>query len=326
MNFRRRAFPSAVLLAASCLVPASRLRSHPGPHPPPRAPAPVVAPALSPGAFGKGDPLINGFQSDLGITTGGIAYEWTVSAVGTFSAHLAGIVGASSWSDPEQLSVGEGRTRAASWVALNLRFPSRVGIRLSRAPGVTDPLAPLPDGTGGDTLRPAFTLYSGWHENGSDEAGFANQGAISWAPVLVYRAHQTGGEEGTASASYELPAGRYTLVFGGLGEEGGFDRGRQGYEADLDILSRAAPASLVAAPKARTKRSVHTLRGRFRHPASAAYLAVQFKGRTRFLPARGPRWSVRIPGLRRGPNYVYVTAVSWDGRLSPRKRILIHRR
>lgn len=312
--------------AALAVVAAAWVRSHPGAHPPPPPPPrPVKPPPLSPGTFGKGDPHPNAIDSDTGLSSGGVAYDWTVSAVGHLTASLQGIVGASSWSNPDAPTPDTGTTRAASWVALELRSPSRVTIRLSPKGDVLDPFGQLPGETGGADLRPAFTLYSGWQATGADEPNFPNRGVVPWAPDLSYLSHAASAD-GPVEASFELPAGLYSIALGGVGPAGTFDPGRQGYGASVSILSRALPAKV--APRGSRfliRRGSHSLRGRFINPGSAALLAVQQNRRTRFLPARGPAWSVVVRGLRPGINHVYLTAVSHDGRVSPRRRIVIIR-
>lgn len=316
------------LAALGCLFGVAVAWSHVGPHPTPKPPPPVKAPPFSPGSHGRGDPVPNRFDTDTGLSSGGVGYAWTVDTVGHYHTTLLGIVGASSWSDPEAPVVGEGRTRASHWVALRLRSPSRVTIRHSAKTGVIDPLGLVPGETGGEDLRPAFTLYTGWQNAGPDETTYNSQGEIAWADALRYRAHAVDTGAGEAIASYELPAGLYSIALGGIGEAG-FDPGRQGYEATLSILSRALPASVITSRSHyTTRRPTLRLRGRFRNPESAALLAVQQNRRTRFLPARGKAWNVAISGLKKnhGPTYVYLSAVSKDGRVSPRKRIILLRK
>lgn len=310
---------------AWCLLGVAEAWSHPGDHHPPPPPKPIKPPPFSPGTYGKGDPVPNRFDTDAGQTTGGIAYAWTIEAVGNLTANLSGIVGASSWSDPEILSLGEGWTRASSWVALRLRSPSRVTVRIDRASGISDPLALLPGGVGGSGLRPAFTLYRGWQQAGAEEAIYPSQGAVPWAPSLSYLSHASGNGGGTVTAAFELPAGLYSLSLGGIGEPG-FDEGRQGYVASVSILSRALPASVIVKGRFSTRKKRYRLKGRFRNPDSAALLAVQQNKKTRFHQAKGSAWSVMISGLKPDRNYLYLTAVSHDGRVSPRKRVIVIRR
>ncbi len=316
---------TSALAALGCLFGAAAAWSHVGPHPPAKPPPPLKVPALSPGTFGKGDPVPNRFDSTTGLSSGGIAYAWTVDAVGNFTAPLSGIVGASSWSDPVSLSAGEGWTRASAWVALSLRSPSRVTVRLSAKAGVPDPLGILPGETGGAELRPAFTLYSGWQETGPDETTYANGGDVPWAGALRYLGHTASPVTGAVTQSFELPAGLYTLALGGV-HPGGFDPGRQGYEATVSILSRAAPATVLTKSRFAAKGKTYRLKGRFGNPGSAALLAVQQGKRTRFFPAKGGAWSVALAGLKPGRNDFYLTAVSKDGRVSPRKKVTIFRK
>jgi hypothetical protein len=308
--------------SALCLVGAAVAWSHSGPH----APKPVQPPAVSPGSFGKGDPAPNRFDSETGLSSGGIGYSWTVSALGNLSAELSGIVGASSWRDAQSSDPGEGATRASSWVALRLRSSSLVTIRLQRASGIPDPLGLLPGETGGEILQPAFTVYSGWQESGADETSYPTQGGIPWADALEYVSHAEDEGDGMVEMSLELPAGDYSVALGGIGGPG-FDAGRQGYEADISILSRALPASILTkGSRFSSKKKSFRLKGRFRNPDSAAFLAFQQNAKTRFFAARGSAWSVTVKGLKPGVNYVYLTAVSYDGRTSLRKKITITRK
>lgn len=318
----RKIIPIRLATGAICLVAAAVAWSHSGPH----APKPVQPPAITPGSVAKGDPVPNGIDSGSGETTGGIAYAWTVSAVGNLNAALNGIVGASSWSDPESLSADEGRTRSSSWVALRLRFPSLVTIRLSRAANIPDPLGILPGDTGGGDLRPAFTVYSGWQESGSDNTTYPNKSSIPWAGSLSYHSHALDDGSGSVEASIELPAGDYSIALGGIGTDG-FDEGRQGYEAGLSILSRALPATILTkGSRIKTSKKKYRLTGRFGNADSAAFIAIQQNKKTKLYRANGAAWSANIAGLKPGVNYIYVTAISLDGKISSRKRITITRK
>jgi len=324
MDHTRSTRKTRSVAALTCTLAVAVAWSHVGHHPAPKPPPPIRPPALSPGVFGKGDPTPNRFDTATGLSAGGLAYTWTVNAVGNFNARLTGVVGASSWSDPGSLPAGEGWTRASSWVALRLRSPSRVTIRLSRAAGIIDPLGILPGETGGDDLVPAFALYSGWQGAGAEGIRYPGTASIPWATALTYRFHQRDDGDGIVEGAYILPAGLYTLALGGVGGTG-FDAGRQGYVANLSILSRAVPASVWVTARHISKRNTYQLRGRFLNPSSAALLVVQQNGRTRFLPARSASWAVSVSGLKPGANYVYVAAISHDRRVSARKRITIIR-
>lgn len=308
--------------AAICLIAAAVAWSHSGPH----SPKPLQPPAISPGSFGKGDPVPNRVDSETGLTTGGIGYAWSVTSVGSLTAVLSGIVGASSWSDPESLAPDEGTTRASSWVALNLQFPSLVTVRLSRASNVPDPLGLLPGDTGGGDLRPAFTIYSGWQESGADETVYPTRSAIPWAPALSYHSHIGDEGDGLVETTVELPAGKYSIALGGIGAPG-FDAGRQGYEARFTTLSRALPASVLTKGKRfKTTKKKFRLTGRFLNPESAAFVAIQQNKKTKFLAARGRNWVANLTGLKPGVNTIYITAISLDGKISSRKKVTITRK
>ena len=307
--------------AALYFVAAAVAWSHPGAHPP----KPVRPPAISPGSFGKGDPVPNGFDSEAGVTTGGISYAWTGSSVGNLTANLSGIVGASSWSDPEASSLADGTTRACSWVALRLRVPSLVTLRVSRSPNIPDPLGLLPGDTGGGDLRPAFTIYSGWQESGADATSYPNQDDIPWAPALRYLSHVEDEGDGTVETSVTLPPGNYSIAIGGIGAPG-FDAGRQGYEANFSILSRALPAAILTkGSRFKAVKKSFRLSGRFLNPDSAAFVAIQQNKKTRFIPASGSNWVANLTGLKPGINIIYVTAISHDGKMSSRRKITITR-
>jgi len=321
MQGSRKIVSVRLLTAALCLAGAAVAWSHSGPH----TPKPVQPPAPSPGSFGKGDPVPNRFNSETGTTTGGISYAWTVSSVGNLTANLNGIVGASSWSYPAASTPDEGSTRASSWIALRLRLPCLVTIRVSRAANIPDPLGILPGDLGGGDLRPAFTLYSGWQEAGSDEVAYPNKSAIPWASALSYLSHTEDEGDGIVETSLELPAGDYSIALGGIGAPG-FDAGRQGYEASLSMVSRALPASvLTKGSRFKTGKKSFRLTGRFLNPGSAASIAIQQNRKTVFLPANGSAWSANLTGLKPGLNYIYITAISLDGKVSSRKKITITR-
>jgi hypothetical protein len=256
---------------------------------------------------------------------GGIRYSWQVHLAGNTSATFEGAVGAWGWDEDGSPATATGRTEAAHWVALNLKSPSRLTIRVSRKGSAIDPLAIFPGSTAGGNLRPAFTVHSGWDSDGGDESTFPNRGPVAWAEDLSYLDHAE-----TAGVSVEktltLAAGFYTIALGGNSSHL-IPEPRQGYEATFASVSLEKTPKLVirgGTKSSTTGRSVR-IAGRAGKPGDVTELRLLHHGRTWTVKVRRGSWSTVVTPLDPGINTVWISPVSRYGTVFPAQRITIRR-
>lgn len=300
---------------------------HAGHKPASSTPTPFTPPLLTPGYIESQDTTLNQVNTSTGIYSGGLPYGWTMGAAANYSATFDGIVGARSWHDPSLTESHHGRVRSSEWVAIELRVSAEITVSLSRKGSISDFLSPLPGGVAGGALIPAFTLYRGWQDDGAEGDLYDNQGAVNWAPSLEYVDHESNdaGSE-TVMKTYSLEKGKYTLALGGADDAGPVS-GRQGFTATVGVVSLARPAAIGKAKKRYVSRGSSTkIKGLFVNHESAALLAVQQNRKTKTYPARGAAWSAKAKRLKRGTNYVFVAAVSLDGKISRWKKLKIIRK
>lgn len=154
-------------------------------------------------------------------------------------------VGPRSWAEPSNPEGLKGWTHTVHWVALDLSGLTEttiLNVNLSR-------------GSTGE-LFPAFTLYSGWEQTGTETHEFNNVGSTPWAPGLTYIGHVAngGGPDGTRLAiGKEGPAvfgqfivepGLYSLAFGGNAPFDIDQSGRQAYSARIKTAPIPLPAAI----------------------------------------------------------------------------------
>ncbi len=195
------------------------------------------------------------------VPSAGISYEWTVEMGDRDRAELTRHVGAKSWNEPD-FPVGlKGWTHTSDWIALELTQATQLTVKITRKANV--PIAT--GGKAGDSLYPAFSLYSGWDETTLPELHQYNTvGDIPWTNKLSYLAHQAnGGATDSIFGTFTLAAGDYSLAIGGDPPAGALTQ-REGYRVTL-ISGTTVPEpnllgalSIVAAAMVLTK----SLRGR----------------------------------------------------------------
>jgi len=272
------------------------------------------------------DPVPNTEDPQTGAPLdGGIRYSWQVNLAGNTSATFAGAVGAWGWDEDGSPATATGRTEAARWVALNLKSPSRLTVRVSRKASVVDPLATFPGATAGANLRPAFTLYSGWDSDGGDEATFANRGPVAWAEDTSFLDHvETSG--GIAEKSFTLPAGLYTIALGG-NSTSLLPEPRQGFEARFLSVSLEKTPKLVirGGKKQSTARRSARISGRIGSPGEITSLRLLHHGKTWTVKVRRGAWSTVVASLDSGTNTVWISPVSKYGTVFPAQRLAIQR-
>lgn len=172
---------------------------------------------------------------------GGIVYNWTVNLGSSDNAFVTGHVGAWSWQD-EDLGTNNGWAHESHWVAVSLAEAAQLTLLLSSKSDVSDP-GQL-GGFAGGNLFPGITLWSGWDNTGPMGDVYFNKGNVSWAEGLAYFAHIPGGPANSIQGTWTLPAGQYTLAFGGDSASEFFEP-RQGYGATLTTAPVPEPASLM---------------------------------------------------------------------------------
>lgn len=299
----------------------TRTVKHGTPVKPPATPQPTasIIPA---------DPVPNTEDPTTGAPLdGGIRYAWAVHLAGNTSASFDGATGAWGWDDDGDEGTTLGRTEAATWVALDLKSPSRLTVRVERKSQVTDRNALFPGETAGSNLRPAFTLYRGWDHDGGDQATFSNRGNVAWAEDIEYLDHAESSGD-LAEKTLVLPAGSYSLVLGGNSDRV-LPESRQGFGARLTSVSlEKAPALKYTGGKNQiTGKPGLKLSGRAGAPGEITALRVYFHGKTRVIPVKSSSsWTVAIKGLEFGKNTVWITPVSKYGTIFPGQRVKITRK
>lgn len=291
--------------------------------------APVKPPATLPASASviPSDPVPNTEDPVSGAPlAGGIRYAWTVNLAGNTSASFDGATGAWGWDEDGDNGTTLGRTEAATWVALDLKSPSRLTIRVDRKPQAIDTRSLFPGDTAGSNLRPAFTLLKGWDSDGGDETTFSNRGKVAWAEDTDYLDHVASSTE-TAEGTFELAAGLYTVVLGG-NSTSLIPEGRQGFGARLSSVSlEDAPVLTYKGGKNQvTSRPAVKLSGRAGAPGEITTLRLYHHGKTRLVRVNGSSWSATIKGLEFGKNTIWITPVSKYGTVFPAQRVKVTRK
>ncbi len=185
----------------------------------------------------------------------GISYEWSITMGSSDGiifrsddhpddpANLG--VGPRSWAEPSNPDGLKGWTHTVHWVALDLSgFSEHVFLDVVLARGADS------------ELFPAFTLYQGWEQSGTETHQFNNIGLTDWAPSLTYLGHvrNGGGPDGTMTglrkagpavhAQFLLEPGLYSLAVGGNAPFDVEQSGRQGYVARIKTSPIPLPAAI----------------------------------------------------------------------------------
>lgn len=171
-------------------------------------------------------------------TPNGISYEWTVQISNNDTANFSSHVGAFSWNEPANPIGLKGWTHTSNWVALELTQPTRLTVKIDRTAGV-----PTATGIAGNTLYPAFSLFSGWQNNGTEDHQYNNIGNTAWANEITYFSHEdNSGGASSVVRQFVLPAGFYSLAIGGNPPANSPVR-REGYTAILSSTPIPEPAT-----------------------------------------------------------------------------------
>lgn len=173
---------------------------------------------------------------------GGIGYEWTVQLNDEETVQFTRHVGVKSWNEPANPPGLKGWTHTSDWVALTLTEATKLTIQVERTASV--PINATT--TAGNSLFPAFTLFSGQQNSGAPDAEwhqYNNKGNSFWTVDLDYLNHEANSRAASlVLRTFKLPAGEYSLAIGG----NPFDPtlvGRHGYTATLFTVSVPEPST-----------------------------------------------------------------------------------
>lgn len=145
-----------------------------------------------------------------GSPTGGQGYTWHVELAPGDDTSFSGTVGSWSWEDKDlsgAIAPNTGWRHQADWLLVTLTNASKLTLDFSRLDDVADL-----------KLFPSFTLFTGMNDTADGAHFWGNEGDVQWtatSAVLGYVAHVDNSVDGATSTTYALPAGTYTIGFGG---------------------------------------------------------------------------------------------------------------
>ncbi len=207
-------------------------------------------------------PAVLGLAATLAITSArahdaepiefseiGIPYAWGIELGASEETHIeAGHVGAWSWDEDGFPATARGWTHTSTWVKVDLTEPAEFTVVLASQTNVAWPSVDDPTRLAGTNLFPSFTLYRGWDTDAGtpvdQDHTFNNRGNIEWAEDVTYLDHLDNSTAHSATRTWVLPAGRYTLNLGG-NSPAVIAEGRQGYTATFSTTP--VPIASVAA-------------------------------------------------------------------------------
>jgi hypothetical protein len=191
----------------------------------------------------------------------GIPYAWLIEIDDGEETHIdADHVGAWSWDEDGFPETARGWTHTSKWIKLDLTEPAALTLTLESQAGVPWPSSSDPNRLAGTNLYPSFTLYRGWDTDAGlmldtngvtidQKHNFNNRGNIEWAEDVQYLDHLENSTAHTATRTWILPAGQYSINLGG-NSPSTLAEGRQGLKATF----RTAPA-----PVALTNAELHEI-------------------------------------------------------------------
>ncbi len=162
-------------------------------------------------------------------------------------------VGAWSWDEDSFPATAKGWTHTSKFVQLELTENAVFTLTLASAEGVPWPATDNAARLAGTNLFPSFTLYRGWdtdvgvttNADGTtldQDHTFNNRGNIAWAEDVTYLDHLDNSTAHTATRTWILPAGKYTVNLGGNSPVT-LAEGRQGYAATFSTTP--APGAIA---------------------------------------------------------------------------------
>jgi hypothetical protein len=240
----------------------------------------------------------------------GIPYAWFIEINDHEETRIgADHVGAWSWDEDSFPATARGWTHTSKWIQLDLTRPAAFTLTLQSQACVPWPSPADPNRLAGTNLFPSFTLYRGWDTDPGvtyDTNGvridqlhtFNNRGDIEWAEDLRYLDHLENTTTHSATRTWILAAGHYTLNLGG-NSPSTLAEGRQGFHATL--LTEPAPMLAV-------KRSGDDLVVRWPEAFSGYQLQTADQLSGAWMPAPGAAsvsdgfWTQAVP-MGAGPQF-----------------------
>ncbi len=243
---------------------------------------------------------------------------------GNTSATFEGAVGAWGWDEDGSPATATGRTEAAHWVALNLKSPSRLTVRVSRKASAIDPLAIFPARPREETCAPPLPsipdgIPMGATSPPSRTAG-RWPGPRTFPTLTMPRPPASASKRPSPSPQASTPSRSAEL-------QPPHPEPRQGYEATFASVSLEKTPKLVirgGTKSSTTGRSVR-IAGRAGRPGEVAELRLLHHGRTWTVKVRRGSWSTVVASLDPGINTVWISPVSRYGTVFPAQRITIRR-
>jgi hypothetical protein len=197
--------------------------------------AAVAALATSPAPAHEPEPI--------DFSESGIPYAWLVEIEsGEVAALPADHIGAWSWDEDTFPETARGWTHTSKFVKLDLTSDAAVTLTLRSEADVPWASPEEPDRVAGANLFPSFTLYRGWDTDGPQDHTFNNRGDIEWAEGVTYLDHLDNMNSHTATRTWFLPAGQYTVNLGG-NSPATIAEGRQGYVASFAAAPLPVPTT-----------------------------------------------------------------------------------
>lgn len=178
-------------------------------------------------------------------TPEGISYEWTVQMDDSDTAQFIRYVGAKSWNEPTNPPGLKGWTHTSNWVALELTRLTKLTVTVEQEADV--PISPPINGAtiAGNSLTPAFSLYSGWQMTGPEDHQYNTIGnGTPFLTEINYLGHQANEVAASlTSKSFILPAGLYSIAIGSNPPDTTLT-GFHGYQATLTTETVPEPGTL----------------------------------------------------------------------------------
>lgn len=178
----------------------------------------------------------------------GVPYKWTIDLDHEDQAELVTHVGAWSWEDDSLFNAGAneppvGWTHTSAWAGITLSQPSHLTVLMERQAGVAWPSIDHPTRTASTaSMFPSFTIWQHWDQDGDQNHTYNNRGNVDWAEKLVFVGFVDNSTEESIQRSFNLPAGKYTIVFGSNAPA--TDTDRQGFKATLSTAPMAQQVAL----------------------------------------------------------------------------------
>ncbi|MEQ1861408.1 MAG: choice-of-anchor tandem repeat NxxGxxAF-containing protein [Chthoniobacteraceae bacterium] len=179
----------------------------------------------------------------------GVPYKWTVNLGQDDEVELVTHVGAWSWEDDSLFNAANneppvGWTHTSVWAGITLSQPSHLTVLMEQQAGVSWPSVDNPTRTASTaSMFPSFTIWQHWDEDGGQEHIYNNRGNVAWAEKLVFIGFVDNSTAPSVQRSFNLPAGKYTIVFGSNAAANDLDR--QGFKATLSTAPMAQPVAIT---------------------------------------------------------------------------------